>query len=273
MTYENIKFEKEDGIAIITLSRPQALNTLSYALTAEFDDALDKIEKDDSINAFIVTGGPRADGRPCFCAGGDLKDMPSTPRRKAEDQAIATIDAIVTGKSAREGPGSTTVMEDLNKCAKLSIAAVDGICTAGGLEIALGCDIILASETAQFSDLHLKNLGKVGGAASSTKLARRVGVSKAIQLCCTGDVIDGKEAHRIHLADEVYAPAQLLPSAKEMAKKIAGMRPAGIRLTRAVCKAIYDMDYNTSMRFQDAAWAVLDFGADQWRAQRWGGKR
>ena len=162
-------------------------------------------------------------------------------------------------------------MEDLNKCTKLSIAAVDGICTAGGLEIALDCDIILASETAQISDLHLKNLGRVGGAASSTKLARRVGVSKAIQMCCTGDTIDGTEAYRIHLADEVFPPDKLLVGAKEMAQKIASMRLAGIRLTMSVCKAIYDMGYDTSMRFQDACWAILEFGSDQWRAQRWGG--
>jgi enoyl-CoA hydratase len=273
MAYENIKYEKEDKIAIITLSRPKALNALSYELTEELEDALADIEKDDTIQVFILTGGPRADGRPCFCAGGDLRAVPPSDQRSPEEQLIATMEAMLTGKSARQGPGSTTVMEDLNKCSKLSIAAIDGICTAGGLEIAMGCDLILVSETAQISDMHLKNLGIVGGAALSTKLARRIPVSKAIQLCVTGDPIDGKEAHRILLADEVYPPDRLMDKAKELAKKIAGMRPAGIRLTRATCKAVYDMDYYGSHRFQDACVAALEFGGESWRAQRWGGKR
>ena len=273
MAYENIKYEKEDGIAIITLNRPKALNALSFPLAKEFEDALADIEKDDNVQVLIVTGGPRADGRPCFCAGGDLKSTPPADTRKPEDQVIATLEAMLTGRSARQGPGATTVMEDLNKSSKLSIAAVDGICTAGGLELALGCDLILVSETAQISDMHLKNLGVVGGAALSTKLARRVGVSKAIQLCCTCDPIDGKEAHRIGLADEVFPPDKLLDEAKSMAKKIASMRPAGVRLTRTVCKAIYDMDYDLTQRFQDACFSALTLTAEAWRAQRWGGQR
>jgi enoyl-CoA hydratase len=272
MAYENIKYEKEDSIAIITLNRPQALNAISHPLAKEFEDALSDIEKDDNVRVFIVTGGPRADGRPCFSAGGDLKETPPADYRKPEDQAIATLEAMLTGKSARQGPGATTVMEDLNKSTKLSIAAVDGICTAGGLELALGCDIILVSETAQISDMHLKNLGTVGGAALSTKLARRIPVSMAIELCCTGDPIDGKEAHRIGLANHVYPPDKLLDAAKVLAKKIAGMRLAGIRLTRATCKAVYDMDYDLTQRFQDACFAALTIGY-KWRALPKGDKR
>jgi enoyl-CoA hydratase len=272
MAYENIKYEKEDGIAIVTLNRPKALNSISHPLAKEFEDALSDIEKDENVRVFIVTGGPRADGRPCFSAGGDLREARPADTRKPEDQAIATLEAVITGKSARQGPGGTTVMEDLNKSSKLSIAAVDGICTAGGLELALCCDIIVVSETAQISDMHLKNLGTIGGAALSTKLARRIPVSMAIELCCTGDPIDGKEAHRIGLANHVYPPDKLLDGAKALAKKIATMRLAGIRLTRATCKAVYDMDYYLTQRFQDACCAVLDIG-HEWKPQFGGGKR
>jgi enoyl-CoA hydratase len=273
MAYQNIKYEKEDKIAIITLTRPKALNALSYELAREFEDALADIEKDDNVQVFIVTGGPRDDGRPCFCAGGDLKAVPPSDHRGPEEQIVATIEAIITGKSARQGPGGATVMEDLNRSSKLSIAAVDGICTAGGLELALCCDLILVSETAQISNMHLKNLGMVGGAALSTKLAWRIPVSKALQLCTTGDPIDGKEAHRILLADEVFPPDKLMDGAKALAKKIAGMRPVGIRLTRATCKAVYNMDYYVSQRFQDACVASLEFGREEWIPKRWGGKR
>jgi enoyl-CoA hydratase len=272
MAYENIKYEKEDGVAIVTLNRPQALNAISSPLAKDFEDALSDIEKDDHIGVFIVTGGPRADGRPCFSAGGDLKETPPADRRKPEDQIIATLEAMSTGKSARQGPGATTVMEDLNKSSKLSIAAVDGLCTAGGLELALCCDIILVSETAQISDMHLKNLGTVGGAALSTKLARRIPMSMALELCCTGEPIDGKEAHRIGLANHVYPPDKLLDGAKALAKKIARMRPAGVRLTRATCKAVYDMDYDQTQRFQDACFAALTIG-HEWRVLRKGDQR
>jgi len=272
MAYENIKYEKEDGIAIITLNRPQALNAISHPLAKEFEDALSDIEKDDNVRVFIVTGGPRADGRPCFSAGGDLREARPADTRKPEDQTIATLEAMITGKSARQGPGATTVMEDLNRCSKLSIAAVDGICTAGGLELALGCDIIVVAETAQISDMHLKNLGTIGGAALSTKLARRIPVSMAIELCCTGDPIDGKEAHRIGLANHVYPADKLLDGAKALAKKIATMRLAGIRLTRTTCKAVYDMDYNLTQRFQDACFAALAIGHEM-KPPIGGGKR
>jgi enoyl-CoA hydratase len=123
--------------------------------------------------------------------------------------------------------------------------------------MALSCDIILVSETALISDLHVKNLGAIGGAAVAPRLARKVGVSKSIELCCTGDPIDGKEAHRIGLANQVFPPDKLMDGAKEMAKKIAAMRPAAVAMTRATCKAVYDMDYHSSWRYSEACLAVL----------------
>jgi enoyl-CoA hydratase/carnithine racemase len=181
MTYQNIKFEKEESIAIITLNRPKALNSLSKELLAELETALDDINKDPKIGAFVITGSPRLDGRPCFCAGADLKQE-STETRSSEQIIFDTLFAMTTRKNATGLGGSLSVFDDLCNLPKISIAAIDGVCTAGGLELALGCDIIVVSETAQVSDLHVKNLGLVGGAASTTRLARRVGVSKAIEL-------------------------------------------------------------------------------------------
>ena len=149
------------------------------------------------------------------------KQPPPPEPRTAEQIVFDTIYAMSTGKNATGLAGSAIALEDLGRIPKISIAAIDGVCTAGGLELVLGCDIILVSETAQISDLHLRNLGLIGGAGSCTRLARRVGVSKAIELCCTCDVIDGKEAYRIGLANQVFAPDKLLDGAKEMAKKIA----------------------------------------------------
>ena len=280
MSYETIKFEKEAGFCIITLNRPERLNALNGRMWWELDSALKEIEKDGEIKVFIFTGAPRPDGRPCFCAGADLKEM-----------AGAMAGATTVGESTPAPPASAAAsfwarrrprlatlsptFENLAWSSKISIAAIDGVCTAGGIELALSCDIILAAETAQISDMHVKNLGWIGGAAAAPNMARRVGVSKAIQLCCTGDIIDGKEAYRIGLANEVYPSDKLMEGAKEMARKIGSMRLAALTITKAICRAVEDMDYASSWHYCEDAFDVLagekeaaDFGPQRWVEKR-----
>jgi enoyl-CoA hydratase/carnithine racemase len=268
MEFQNIKWEREGNIGVITLNRPKSLNALSAPLFEELETLISDIEKDDNLGAFIITGSPRPDGRPCFSAGADLKQPPPPEPRTTEQIVFDTLYAMSTGKGATGLAGSAVALNDLGRIPKISIAAIDGVCTAGGLELALGCDIILVAETAQISDLHLRNLGLIGGAASCTRLARRVGVSKAIELCCTCDVIDGREAYRIGFANRVFAPDKLLEGAKDMAKKIASMRPVSVGMVKATCQAIYDMDYNMSVRYADACSMALHFGEEEWRAQQ-----
>lgn len=268
MEFQYIKWEQEGNIGIITLNNPKSLNALSVSLFKELETKVVEIEKDNSIGAFIITGSPRPDGRPCFSAGADLKQTPPPEPRTTEQIVFDTLYAMSTGKNVTGLAGSVIALEDLGRIPKIAIAAIDGVCTAGGLEIALGCDIILVAETAKISDLHLINLGLIGGAGSCTRLARRVGVSKAIELCCTCDVIDGKEAHRIGFANQVFPPDKLLDGAKEMAKKIASMRPASVAMVKATCNAIYDMDYKMSFRYADACSMALHFGEAEWREKR-----
>lgn len=268
MEFQNIKWEREGNIGVITLNRPKSLNALSAPLFQELETLISDIAKDDGLGAFIITGSPRPDGRPCFSAGADLKQPPPPEPRTKEQIVFDTIYAISTGNSATGLAGSAIALNDMGRIPKISIAAIDGVCTAGGLELALGCDIILVAETAQISDLHLRNLGLIGGAASCTRLARRVGVSKAIELCCTCDVIDGQEAHRIGFANQVFAPDKLLDGAKDMARKIASMRPVSVGMVKATCQAIYDMDYRQSVRYADACAMSLHIGEEEWRAQQ-----
>lgn len=268
MEFQNIKWEQEGNIGIITLNRPKSLNALSAPLFEELENLITDIAGDESLGAFVITGSPRPDGRPCFSAGADLK-QPPPPEPRTNDQIIFdTLYAMFTRKNATGLAGSAIALDDLGRIPKISIAAIDGVCTAGGLELALGCDIILVAETAQISDLHLRNLGLIGGAASCTRLARRVGVSKAIELCTTCDVIDGREAHRIGFANQVFAPDKLLDGAKEMARKIAAMRPVAVAMVKSTCQAIYDMDYNMSLRYADACSMALHFGEEEWRQQQ-----
>lgn len=279
--YETIKYEKEAGFGVITLNRPKSLNALSIKMWQELNDVLNVIDNDDDIRAFIFTGSPRPDGRPCFCAGADLKEM-----------AGFTSDGVLEG-SVEEAPANVTLnkpsgvknfwnlrqpkptmvptFEKITWSPKISIAAIDGICTASGTEMALACDLVVASETAQISDMHVKNLGWIGGAGGTANMAWRVGVSKAIELCCTGDIIDGKEAHRIGFANQVWSPDQYLGKAKEMARKIGGMRLAAVIMTKATICSVQDMDRKSTLRYCDDGFATLlaeqdtaDFGPQRW---------
>jgi enoyl-CoA hydratase/carnithine racemase len=127
---------------------------------------------------------------------------------------------------------------------KISIAAVDGIATAGGIELALVCDIILVSETAEVFDSHVKNLELgVGSGSVTTSLTRKVGYSKALELLITAEPMDGKEAYRTGFANHVYPPDRLLPEAKNLARKIAGMRPSAVHTTKLSCRSV-NADYN-----------------------------
>lgn len=270
MEYETIKYENEEGIGIITLNRPSALNSLSTRMYDELLDVGEEAMKDDEVKVLIITGAPRPDGRPCFSAGADLKELASgtfSPKENVPMNLLNTIRALETGE--RAGIVPVTMME---KYPKLLIAAVDGICTAGGLEIALSCDIIFVSETARISDMHVKNTGNIGGDGCTARLAGRIGVSKAIELCTSGDTIDGKEAYRIGFANQVFPPDKLLDGAKEFAKKIVPLRPAAVTAVKATCKAIYEMDYRSAYRLSDAYFTALytaESGGAEWGAQRW----
>jgi enoyl-CoA hydratase/carnithine racemase len=283
MQYETVKYEKEDGYAVITLNRPHVLNALNDVLMRELCDALADTERDDKISVFILTGAPRPDGRPCFSAGGDLKaagtvsagamsgnvpEMPSGLKQFWQRRVMRSCTTFDSDNGAQEAQRLLEVYRRITWGTKLSIAAVDGVCTAGGLELALSCDIILASETAQMSDLHVKNLGR-HGLAVGAPLAYRVGVSRAIELMCTGDVIDGNEAYRIGLANHVYAPDELIPEAKALANRLGARRPASLTVAKALARSIWDMDRHSTFIFNQEATSALSLEPD---AGKWGHK-
>ena len=140
MTYHHISYETiDDAIAVVTLSRPERLNALHGPMMEELTQAIGRIEGDDHIRAFILTGRPRSDGRPCFSAGVDIK---------------ATLEGNTIGTGI--GFNLTNQIDDM---LKPSIAVIDGVCSTGAVELALACDLRLVGEQAQISDWHLKNLG------------------------------------------------------------------------------------------------------------------
>jgi len=233
LSYRFIRYGlPEPGIARITLNRPERLNALHGPLLEELRDALEQIERDPEVRVFLLDGAPRADGRPCFCAGADLK-------------------AAAEGLNADELLGQA-VTNGIDDMLKPSIALVDGVCSTGGVELALACDLRLVGESAQISDWHLKNLGTgLGGWGGSTRWARLVGVANAKRVILTGQVVDGAEALRIGFAQGLYASGRLWDEAMAMARGIATMNPRGLALTLAHYDHTMDMSRDESIRFAD----------------------
>lgn len=191
MAYENIILRKESGIATIVLNRPQALNALTEQLLDELVAAASEVEKDDSVHVVILTGAGKA-----FSAGRDL-------------------DGIIAG---REWPGASRyrILEDLSKPV---IAAVNGYCFTGSLELAMCADLIIASEDAIFCDTHAR-FGIIPGGGQTQKLPRLIGPRKAKELLFTCDRISAREAERLGIVNKVVPREQLDEEAREMARKI-----------------------------------------------------
>jgi len=245
--FETIRYDKrEDGIVVITLDRPQRLNTLSGPLLDELAEAVERIHADPDVRVFLIRGAPRPDGRPCFSAGVDVQAF-------ADGQGV----------TEEQGFALTNRIDDL---LKPSIAVIDGICTTGGGEIALACDFRLVARSAQISDWHLAKLGTgLGAWGASTRWARECGVTNAKQMLLTGRVIDGDEAFRIGFASAVFDSADLEAGALEMAGQIARMNPDGVKLVLAHLDRIGDMSRDQALNWArlSADWLDVKVGESE----------
>lgn len=206
MAYESIIFEKEDNIAIITFNRPEARNAVNNQVRAEFTAAIAEVEADDDIKVLILTGSGKA-----FASGVDIKEFSKTTPYHAHNLF-------------RLG-------EMVEKLPKPVIAAVNGFSLGGGNEIALGCDIIIASERAKFGQPEL-NIGIIPGGGATQRLPRMIGVCRAKELIFTSDIITAEEAFNLGMINRVVPEDQLMPTAKEIAKKIATKSPAALKLAK-----------------------------------------
>jgi enoyl-CoA hydratase len=220
----------EGHIGIIRINRPSQMNAFNAEVLSELTKAVKAFKRDDNIRVFIITGSPRPDGQPCFSAGDDLKEAAS-------------------GHLPPGNPGAK-LTDLIDETLKPSIAVIDGVCTTGALEIAMACDLRIVANTAQISDWHLARLGSgLGGWGASTRLSRLVGVAQAKDLILTGRVIDGNEALRIGLAQRVSTSANLWDEAMDMARAVAGMDPAGVRMTMAHLSRVEDLSKEESLAY------------------------
>ena len=225
--YSNILVERRDAVGIVTLNRPQALNALNAALIAELGAAFDELESDPAIGAIVLTGNDKA-----FAAGADIKEMVD----KTYMQAYAE-DFITQG------------WERVAQCRKPVVAAVGGVALGGGCEVAMMCDIVIASETARFGQPEI-NLGTMPGAGGTQRLPRFIGKAKAMDLCLTGRMMDAAEAERAGLVSRVVAPDKLMEEAVAVAERISRMsRPIAMMVKEAVNRA-FETTLAEGVRFE-----------------------
>jgi enoyl-CoA hydratase len=210
MSYENILYEKKEGIATITFNRPKVLNALNRKTVEELHHALLDARHDASVRVLILTGS----GEKSFVAGADISELAQqTP---------------VNGKEfSLFGQG---VMHLLETMGKPSIAAINGFALGGGCELAMCCSIRLASKTAKLGQPEVK-LGIIPGYGGTQRLSRLCGKGVAHELCLTGEMISAEEAQRIELVNHIYEPAELIPAAEAMAKKIIANAPIAVQYT------------------------------------------
>lgn len=210
MSYQTLLFEVRDGVAVVTINRPDKLNALNDQVMADLADAVERIATDAAVKGVILTGsGPKA-----FVAGADIGDL---SRQGPFD-----------GK-ARAMRGQA-ILRRLETCGKPSIAAVNGFALGGGCELAMACTLRVASETAKFGQPEVK-LGIAPGYGGTQRLPRLVGKGVALQLILTAEMIDAKEAHRIGLVNKVVPPADLLAESEKLLRGILAMGPLAVRLS------------------------------------------
>lgn len=209
MSYQTLLFDVKDGVAVVTINRPDKLNALNDQVMAELADAAEKIATDPGIKGAILTGsGPKA-----FVAGADIGDLAKQGPFDGKARAM-------------RGQG---VLRRLETCGKPVIAAVNGFALGGGCELAMACHIRIASENAKFGQPEVK-LGIAPGYGGTQRLPRLVGKGVAIQLILSGEFIDAAEAYRIGLVNKVVPANELMAESEKMLRGILAMAPLAVRL-------------------------------------------
>ena len=235
MAYENILYEVEDGLAVVTFNRPKALNALNDALLTEFDQALDAAMADEEVRVLILTGA----GEKAFVAGADITEL-------------ATFGPLQAKVFARKGQ---RVIGKLQALPIPAIAAVNGFALGGGSEMALACDFIYAAETATFG-LPEITLGIIPGFGGTQRLPRLVGANMAKELIFTGRMVPAPEAREIGLVNKVCAPDSLMEEVKKTAKAIAAKGRVSLRAAKEAINTGLDADLDTGLSVECDAFAL-----------------
>src|SRR6202023_527970 len=239
-TFEHIIVESKGGVGVITLNRPKMLNALSFGVFREIAAAVDRLEADDGIGCILLAGNEKA-----FAAGADIKEM----------QPKDFIEMFSNDFVAIRG-------DRVAKCRKPTIAAVSGYALGGGCELAMMCDIIIASDTAKFGQPEI-TLGTIPGIGGTQRLTRAVGKAKAMDLCLTGRMMDAPEAERAGLVARIVPLANLLEEAVKMAETIASMSLPAVMVAKESINRAFEVSLAEGVRFERRVFHSLFATEDQ----------
>ena len=232
--YETITVEKRDNVAILTINRPDKLNALNSKVHIEGVAALDELRNDEEVRVLVITGA----GEKSFVAGADISEF-----------------AGKTPVTQRSGFLERTLFNTLDAFPKPIIAMINGFCLGGGCELALACDIRLASAKARFGQPEI-NLGIIPGGGGTQRLTKLVGEGKSMEMILTGDMIDAPTAHDLGLVNHVYAPEELEAKTFEMAEKIAKKSPIALQMAKEAVKLASKSNLDEGLRREIDLFAI-----------------
>lgn len=239
MQYENILLEKENQIGFITLNRPAVRNALNGETIGEILAALNELEQDEEVGVIVFTGA----GEKAFAAGADINQL--TTRK--------SVDAFASGSMS-------DVYRLIETSKKATIAAINGFALGGGCELAMSCDIRVASENAKIGLPEL-NLSVIPGAGGTQRLARIIGKGRALDLILTGDFLTAHEAKECGLVTAVVPLEELKEIVLNKANKILAKGPLAVQMAKLVVNRGFDVDMDTGLLIENLAQAVL-YGTD-----------
>jgi len=239
--YETILVEKRGSVAILTINRPDKLNALSSKVHAEGVGALDELRKDTEIRVLVITGA----GEKSFIAGADIGEF-------AEQTPVTQRNLFY----------EKTFFNSIDTFPKPVIAMINGFCLGGGCELALACDIRLASEKARFGQPEI-NLGIIPGGGGTQRLTRLVGEGKSMEIILTGDMIDAPTALQLGLVNHVFSAEELEAKTMEMANKIAEKSPIALQMAKEAVKLASRSNLDEGLRREVDLFAICFSTADK----------
>ncbi|TYO95256.1 enoyl-CoA hydratase [Geothermobacter ehrlichii] len=237
-----VELRKENRLGIVTINRPKALNALNTQVLAELEQTLREIAVDDKIGVIIITGA----GEKAFVAGADIVEMQNKSAEAASD-------------FARKGQNIFRLIQDLPQP---TIAAVNGFALGGGCELAMACDLRLASENARFGQPEV-NLGIIPGFGGTQRLPRLIGRARAMELILTGRTIKAEEALELGLVNKVVPSSELLNEAVELAKTILVKGPEAVRRAKSAVNKGLEIDTNTGCELEATLFGLCFAGKEQ----------
>jgi enoyl-CoA hydratase len=238
MSYSEIVYERREKGAWIRLNRPEALNTLTPSLVAEFSAALDQAIQDPDVIAVVLSGIGRA-----FCAGADLKFLGELPPEQRAESTAAFLESVLR------------LMARLEKFPKPVVCAVNGLATGGGMELLLCCDIVIATQSARLGDGHA-NFGLLPGGGASVRLPRKIGPTRAKYLLFTGELLHATDFLAAGLVNEVTPEGELEHAVERFVAKLSTKSPIGLRRMKELVDDGLEQTKDTALRLELVASAL-----------------